>query len=373
VSLRIQKGLTLRLHIAPEKIDVVPIGVDTKSVTRNATNGLLQIQYPQFEQTVLMTSRLESEKNIEWAIASWPKVLTQFPKAGLIIVGEGSSRAMLQNQVLKLGLSDSVVFVSWQKDLSPYFASATAFLSTSWFEGYGMTLVESAQAKCPIVTTDVGLVGDALPRNALTIIDPEKKDSLVEGLVSGLGDGNSARTTAEAAFANISKRLTTHDSLKSLIAKSFAVLATEPVAQRKSWIAVGLTLLHIDSMLGMLTKYLISGGSAAVVDLVALYLFTDILHIWYVFSTALAFLIAFGVSFLMQKFWTFRDHNTDSVHKQAFFYLAVSVLNLFVNTGLVYAFVEYTGIHYLPAQIVTSAFIACESFFVYKFIIFARD
>jgi glycosyltransferase involved in cell wall biosynthesis/putative flippase GtrA len=373
VSSRIQKGLSERLHIAPDKIDVVPIGVDVKVVARNTTSGLLQTQYPQFEQTVLMTSRLESEKNIAWAIASWKKVLLQFPKAGLVIVGEGTLKGVLQAQVAKVGFSGSVVFVPWQKELSLYFASATAFLSTSWYEGYGMTLVEAASAKCPIITTNVGLVGDVLSNESVILIDPEKKESLSQGVIAVLGSTELARTRAERAFADISGRLISHDLLKPLIKKSFETLAGQSGIEKKSLFALAFRLLHVDSLLGMLVKYVISGGTAAVVDLGTLYLFTDIFHIWYVTSSVLAFLIAFGISFLMQKFWTFRDHGTDGVHKQAFLYLAVSVFNLFLNTALVYALVEYTGIHYLPAQIITSALIACESFFVYKFIIFARE
>ena len=44
-------------------------------------------------------------------------------------------------------------------------------------------------------------------------------------------------------------------------------------------------------------KFIIAGGTAAFTDLVLLYIFTDILGWWYLVSAAIAFVIAFFVSF----------------------------------------------------------------------------
>lgn len=117
-------------------------------------------------------------------------------------------------------------------------------------------------------------------------------------------------------------------------------------------------------------KFLISGGSAAVVDLGLLYVFTDIFHIWYLLSAVLAFLAAFAVSFSLQKFWTFNDRSLDVIHKQLGMYLVLALFGLGVNTLAMYILVDHAGLHYLAAQILTSAFIAVGNFFAYKHFIF---
>ena len=117
-------------------------------------------------------------------------------------------------------------------------------------------------------------------------------------------------------------------------------------------------------------KYLISGGSAAVVNLSVLYVSTDILHVWYLASSVLANILAFFVSFFLQKFWTFNNASVELVKKQLALYLLVAVINLGINTLLMFMFVEYVELHYLLAQIVTSGLIAIESFFVYQYFIF---
>ncbi len=117
-------------------------------------------------------------------------------------------------------------------------------------------------------------------------------------------------------------------------------------------------------------RFLISGGTSAAVDLGLLYIFTDIFGIWYLTSTVFAFIIAFFVSFGLQKFWTFRDHSRDGMSAQAGVYFVIAGCNLALNTLLVYAFVDHLGFHYLLAQIVASLLIACESYFIYQRFVF---
>lgn len=117
-------------------------------------------------------------------------------------------------------------------------------------------------------------------------------------------------------------------------------------------------------------RFLVSGGISTGVDLGLLYLFTDFFGIWYLVSSVLAFILAFFVSFGLQKFWTFRDHSRDGMQAQMGVYLFISSCNLGLNTFLVYLLVDHFGFHYLVAQIVTSIFIACESFFIYQRFVF---
>ena len=58
------------------------------------------------------------------------------------------------------GLSGKVVFLGNRPDARGLMASAQAFIQASAYEGYGRTLIEAALAKVPIITTDVGIVGE---------------------------------------------------------------------------------------------------------------------------------------------------------------------------------------------------------------------
>jgi dolichol-phosphate mannosyltransferase len=122
----------------------------------------------------------------------------------------------------------------------------------------------------------------------------------------------------------------------------------------------------------MYIKYVLSGGTAALVHLSLLYSLTDIAGIWYIFSTSIAFIIAFIIGFVMQKFWTFRDNGGYKIKRQMGAYFSVGVFNLFLNAVGMYIIVDLWGMMYMMAQILVGIALAGESFLIYRYIIFEK-
>ncbi len=121
-----------------------------------------------------------------------------------------------------------------------------------------------------------------------------------------------------------------------------------------------------------IVRYIIAGGSAAVINIGLLYVFTEIFHTWYVTSEIIAFAFAFVVSFILQKFWTFEDKSMQLAHQQLLLYFVVAMINLVINALLIYLFVEYLHVHYILSQIIIAALVAIESYFVYQIFIFKK-
>jgi putative flippase GtrA len=117
-------------------------------------------------------------------------------------------------------------------------------------------------------------------------------------------------------------------------------------------------------------KYLIAGGSAFITNLGLLYFFTEVIKVWYVFSSITAFAASFSVAFTLQKFWTFNNHSTVELRQQLTMSFSVAIFNLVLNTALVYLLVEQFTLHYIFAQILTTGVIAIESFLMYQYVIF---
>jgi putative flippase GtrA len=96
----------------------------------------------------------------------------------------------------------------------------------------------------------------------------------------------------------------------------------------------------------LLVRYIISGGTSAFVNLAIFSFLFYFLHIFYILSNLIAFLSAFGVSLVLQKFWTFRDHSTDNIHIQGLLYMISSLFGLGVNTFVLYICVHF--FHIVP-------------------------
>ncbi len=117
-------------------------------------------------------------------------------------------------------------------------------------------------------------------------------------------------------------------------------------------------------------RYLISGGTAAATNFTTFFLLVHFGHVYYLYASVIAFVVSVGVSFAMQKFWTFQDRPTHDMHAQFARYLVVILLNLLLNTTLVYLFVEYGGVWYLFSQMLATAVIAITGYVGYRYFVF---
>ena len=132
------------------------------------------------------------------------------------------------------------------------------------------------------------------------------------------------------------------------------------------------TLLSLLIKYKIYVKYIIAGGTAATTDLVLLYIFHDAMKIKVVASATLAFIIAFFVSFYLQKFWTFRDNSRDKMKQQMGVYFIVGAINVGINAAGMNFLVNKLHVWYLLSQIIMGGSIAVYSFLVYKFFIFKK-
>jgi putative flippase GtrA len=122
-----------------------------------------------------------------------------------------------------------------------------------------------------------------------------------------------------------------------------------------------------------IVRYIISGGCAAFTSIGLLFIFVHFFGIHYLIASMIAFVLGFLVSFTMQKFWTFNNRETSRTHTQLALYLAITLINLLINTALVYIFVAWLGLWYLLAQIIASVLIALYSYFVYQRFVFTSS
>ncbi|HVW82861.1 MAG TPA: glycosyltransferase [Candidatus Paceibacterota bacterium] len=154
VSARVKSSLAKRYGAAIREPAVIPIRISAELPPKSPLNL--------FSFTLLAVGRLEPEKRVEDILAALANVVPKYPIVGLAIAGEGRERARLERMVKKLGLGQHVAFLGARADARGLMQSAQGFIQASAYEGYGRTLIEAALAKVPIITTDVGIVGEVL-------------------------------------------------------------------------------------------------------------------------------------------------------------------------------------------------------------------
>ncbi|HPF77748.1 MAG TPA: glycosyltransferase family 1 protein [Alphaproteobacteria bacterium] len=100
------------------------------------------------------------EKNHDFLIRLFAEMAKKDLKLILLLVGDGPLRDKIQQDVIKLGLEDRVVFVGVTQHIPEFLSIMDVFLFPSLFEGLGLSLIEAQAAglRC--------LASDAVPREA---------------------------------------------------------------------------------------------------------------------------------------------------------------------------------------------------------------
>lgn len=108
--------------------------------------------------TIGVVSRLESIKGMDLLVPAFAQVKACHPEMQLLIVGDGSRRKQMEEQVHKAGLEEAVEFAGRQSQekLSSYYDRIDILLMPSRSEGFGLTAIEGMARGCVVVAARTG-------------------------------------------------------------------------------------------------------------------------------------------------------------------------------------------------------------------------
>lgn len=177
--------LRVRLGIRSELLSVhrSPLGGPLR--TSRSAAALLRKELGIAEQAriILAVGRLSKEKAYGDLIRAMAYVKTRCPDAVLLIVGDGPERRKLEDLCTRVGLSESVRFTGYCKNVAPYYAAASVFALTSHSEGSPNVLLEAMEAGIPVLATAVGGVGEMIRHREHGLLVPRGD---VEAISAGL-------------------------------------------------------------------------------------------------------------------------------------------------------------------------------------------
>lgn len=117
-------------------------------------------------------------------------------------------------------------------------------------------------------------------------------------------------------------------------------------------------------------KYIFAGGVSVFCNLSVLYICVNFFHIWYLLSASISFCGAVIVSYLLQKFFVFRDYSKEVIKKQFSHFLIYNIVIIFINASFMYLFVDILNIWYLISQAITALITAFVNYTYFNFVIF---
>lgn len=164
VSERIKTSL-VRRGVHADRITVLPIRPELESflAVERVTRSEPPVRF-------LYVGRLAPEKDLPRILCAFAETLSRGCDATLRIIGEGDERKRLEALIGSLRLAERVHILPWTADVPAAMAESDVLLLASKHEAYALVLVEAMAAGRPVVTTDVGCVGEVVEDNVHGIV-----------------------------------------------------------------------------------------------------------------------------------------------------------------------------------------------------------
>lgn len=198
-------------------VRVAPAGVDTAcfSPHESRPSARRELGLPAEGPVLLAVRNLVPRMGLDTLVSALPAVLRSFPRARLIVAGDGPLRRDLETLAARLGVGDSVVFAGFVPDglLPAYYRAADlAVLPTRCLEGFGLATVEALACGTPVVGTPVGATPEILaPLDPALVTRDTTPEAIAAGIVSLLrrGPGDLPERARRHVLANYTREAAT--------------------------------------------------------------------------------------------------------------------------------------------------------------------
>lgn len=228
VSNSIRDMVLLTEEVPEGRIEVIYNGVDLPVDPPKPSLAELK------DNLVIMhVASLSPVKGHVYLLEAFKDILGQFKDAKLVLIGEDMLNGSIQDQALKMGLKDQVLFLGERKDVSSLLTIADICVLPSLSEGMSNAILEYMAAGKPVIASNVG-GNPELVQNGYNglLVDKENSGQLKDALLDLL--------------QNKEKRLTLGQNGLSMVKTKFTMQAML-AHYEKLYVNGGIRVLHLVS------------------------------------------------------------------------------------------------------------------------------
>lgn len=157
--------------------------------------------------------RLHPDKDQKTLIKAFAKALPKMPNAKLVIVGEGRMKEELAELINSLGCASSILLLGRIVDAWRYYRAFDVFALSSYYEPFGMVLLEAMAAEIPVICSNCGGGAEVVEDKGL-LFNVGDSDDLSGRLLTVFSSGPEYRKEMAAGLLSRLKENFTDDSVR---------------------------------------------------------------------------------------------------------------------------------------------------------------
>jgi glycosyltransferase involved in cell wall biosynthesis len=193
------------LHVASEKIDVVPLGIGSPPRIAALPEAQLRAQLNAGERPmVLSVSAKLAHKNLLRLVGALARIPAEH-RPLLILPGYPTPHeAELRARARDLSVDADVRFLGWvsTEELEGLYRAASCFVFPSLAEGFGLPVLEAMSRGVPVACTARGSLAEVAGDAAL-LFDPESEEEIAGAMRRLLDDGEERRRLIAAGHERV--------------------------------------------------------------------------------------------------------------------------------------------------------------------------
>lgn len=210
-----------------ERFRVIPLGLDLAPFAdldgRDGTALRQELSVGDKEVLLAFIGRVVPIKRVDRLLRSVSLARAKGAPVRLAIIGDGEIRPSLEGLAHELGISESVHFLGYRRELPRILAAADMAVLSSDNEGTPVSLIEAAAAGRPAVATNVGGVPEVVTNETGILVSPADERGLSDAIVRLAADPGLRRHMGERARKRALDRYSV-DRLLADIARLYAEL-----------------------------------------------------------------------------------------------------------------------------------------------------
>lgn len=191
ISQSTKDDIIARYKVDPQKVFITYPGHNVDYFRRKRTAGEINKSLDKYnikKPYILFLSTLKPSKNIEGLMVSFKNILALNPQFQLVIAGR---KGWLFEQIFAkakiLGIENNVNFSGFvdSRDIPAIIGSSSVFVLPSFWEGFGIPVVEAMSCGVPVVVSNAGSLPEIVGQAGI-VVDPYDVNDITRGITTAL-------------------------------------------------------------------------------------------------------------------------------------------------------------------------------------------
>ena len=153
--------------VNPKIIEIIHNAIEAEDYSRDkiGDNVRNELNISAEDPVIGFVGRISAEKDLPTLFTAIKQSLTDFPDLKVLIVGDGPLLCEMRENCRQTGIEKHVIFLGQRQDTKRIYAAMDIFTLVSKTEGIPNVVLEAMAMNVPVISTNVGGIGEIITHN----------------------------------------------------------------------------------------------------------------------------------------------------------------------------------------------------------------